>query len=271
MISWTTDSVIHRIIKRDIPASERGTIQTFNDIPDWMVEEARTLARESPLAAVRYLKFYITEQHFMRYDDFITDVLLQGKDAATWEIRDCICFPIERTCTTALEIDYLNSLDGVSGDKWFRIKPKTTDHHSSRSPGAVGILRRDVRYWQTISANVGDYPVTSDDFEIVTPDKLASTVRRWIAHRLAWWTNSYLKRARSDVTGADIIAAVPEVNQQRVTPDARIAADALAKETLVYYGSPNFPQQAGFLGLEEWYQSPIDTAPDAGIAPTGIR
>jgi len=41
MISWTTNEVIHRIVKRDVPESDRGTIPTLNDLPDWMVEEAR--------------------------------------------------------------------------------------------------------------------------------------------------------------------------------------------------------------------------------------
>lgn len=270
MISWTTDGVIHRLITRDIPATERGSIQTFNDLPGWMVEEARALARESVLSAIRYLKFYIPDQHFIRHDDFITDVLRGGGDAASWGIRDHICFPDERTRTTALEIDYLNALSSIPGEKWFRIVPLPNDRHSSSSSGAVGVLRRDVRYWQTISGDVGDYPVRPGDFEMVAPNKLSSTIRRWIAHRLAWWTKDYLEQARSDVTGSDIIAAVPDVNLERVTPDARVSADALAKELLVYRASPDFPRRAGFLGLDEWYRSPLgDAASDSTSGAEG--
>src|SRR5437763_5841439 len=107
MIRWTTDEVIHRIVTRDVPESDRGTIATLNDLPDWMVVESRTIARESLLAAVRYLKFYVAEQHAAYVPDFVEEVLRSGEDARTWNIRDCICIPREGTRLTALELHYL--------------------------------------------------------------------------------------------------------------------------------------------------------------------
>jgi hypothetical protein len=39
----------------------------------------------------------------------------------------------------------------------------------------------------------------------------------------------------------------------RVTEDARAAANALARETIAFGHSPEFPHQAGFFGPDDWY------------------
>jgi len=77
MIDWTGDENIHRIVKRDVPHTERWTVPTLNDLPDWMVEEARALAQASSLSAVRYLRFYVARQYASSAEDFIEDVLLK--------------------------------------------------------------------------------------------------------------------------------------------------------------------------------------------------
>lgn len=265
-----TDEVVNRIVTRDVPDSERGTIATLNDLPDWMVAEARLIARESRLAALRYLKFYVAEEYATDAPDFVEDVLRKGQDARTWNIRDCICIPYEPTRLTALEINYLDVLAQVRGERWFRVRPKPTDHPSSHIPGAVGVVLRNTRYWEKCERDVTRYMFSpADALEAVPVDRVKSTIRRWIAHRLAWWTTDFIRQAALDVTGDDIIAAVPGVNMQRVTADARIAAAALAREAIIHRGSPHFPQQAGFLGPEKWYQSyqspSQDVASTAGL------
>lgn len=254
MIDWTSDEVIHRIVRRDVPHSERGTIPTLNDLPDWMIEEVRALARESRLSAIRYLRFYVASPYASSAPDFVEDVLLKGQSAAAWGIQDCICYPVEQNQRTALEVNYLRILENEEGERWFRIKVKPTDDHSSPSRGAVGILKRAIPYWYPLSDVVGNYPVTPEDIEPVPPDRLDSSIRRWIARRLAWSARAYLEQHRTVARGDDLIAAVPEVDLSRVTPDARIAAAALACEAQAFGDSPSFPQQAGFLGPEEWYQ-----------------
>ncbi|TMQ19031.1 MAG: hypothetical protein E6J90_04890 [Deltaproteobacteria bacterium] len=258
-MTWPAGDTIRRIIKRDIEASDRGTIATLNDLPAWMIHEARAIARESLVCAVRYLRFYVSSDYSHRADDFIEDVLLKGQDARTWNIRDCICIPYEPTQTTALEVHYEETLAQVDGERWFRVKPKPSDHPSNHIPGAVGVVLRNTRYWEHSQQHISRFMFSRpDDLEAVPIRRLASSIRRWIAHRLAWWATGFLKEARFAATGDEIIAAVPEVNMERVTDDARIAAAALAREVIVYRGSPHFPQQAGFLGPEEWYQSPSD-------------
>lgn len=254
MIDWTGDENIHHIIKRDVPHTERWTIPTLNDLPDWMVEEARALARASSLSAVRYLRFYVATHYASSAEDFIEDVLLKGQDARTWHIRDCIYLPEEHTRATALEVRYLEMFNGIDGERWFRVPLKPTNHLSDWVVGMVGTVMRNTRYWETSPPGLVRYLFAKpDDVELVPAGRLHSSIRRWIARRLAWWTKVDLQQA-SAITGDDLIAAVPEVDLSRVTPDARIAAAALAREAQAFGDSPRFPQQAGFLGPEEWYQ-----------------
>jgi hypothetical protein len=255
MTLWVSDDIIHGIVKRDILTSERGSIATLNDMPAWMVEETRAIARESVVGAVRYVRFYVATQRGSSAEDFIEDVVLKGQDAATWMIRDCVCFAVERTYTTALEMHYLQALSGVDGERWFRIKRAPPDHHSDSLSGAVGVLKRQVRYWHTAPDGLDLYSARPEDIERVEPGRVESSVRRWIAHRIAWWTREYLAQRRGGVTGDTILAAVPEVDRSKVTADARIATEALAREAAAYGGSPEFPAQAGFLGPEDWYQA----------------
>jgi hypothetical protein len=236
--------------------SEQGSIATLNDLPAWMVDEARVIARESVVGAVRYLRFYVATHHSSSAEDFVEDVLLEGQDAATWKVRDCVCFPVERAATTALEVHYLESLAGVEGERWFRIALRPGDHHSAASRGAVGVLKRNVRYWHTTPDEIGDYPVKPEDIEVVDAVHLEISVRRWIAHRMAWWTRAHLEQRRPGLSGDDMLGAVPEVELSRVTADARIAADALAREVVAYGDSADFPRRAGFLGPDAWYESP---------------
>lgn len=263
MSEWTGDELILSIVKRDVSPSERRSIPTFNDLPGWMIEEARAIARMSRMSAARYLMFFVAERDAASAEDFIEEVLFRGQDVKAWNVRDCICHPRGLIGTTssqvpsALEIRYLETLANEEGERWFRIKPKPTDDRSSWSSGAVGILKRDLPYWQQqrpLPDVLGNHPVTAEDIEQVPPERLETSVRRWIAHRLAWSARAYLEQHRTVARGDDLIAAVPEVDLSRVTPDARIAAAALACEAQAFGDSPSFPQQAGFLGPEEWYQ-----------------
>jgi hypothetical protein len=259
MIPWTTDEVIHRIVKRDVPNSERGTIATLNDLPTWMVDEAREIARESRLAAVRYLRFYVATQHSSSAEDFVEDVLLRGDDARTWEIRDCILVPNEFGRIGAFEIaPYLGALATIEGERWFRIKPRLTDHLSDFTPGMIGVVQRRSRYWHNTPPGITRCPLAGgSDAEFVMPEQLDSCIRRWIAHRLAWWAREYLEQDRAQATGNRIIQAASEPQRGPATADVQLAASALAREARTYADSPVFPQQAGFLGPDDWYQSPM--------------
>jgi hypothetical protein len=186
MIPWTTDEAIHRIVKREIPSSERGTIVTLNDMPDWMVEEARAIARESIVGAVRYLKFYVARPHASGAEDFVEDVLLKGQDARTWRLQDCICIPWPPISESTIDIQrYLNSLKDIEGERWFRIRPKLTDRLSDYIPGMVGVVQRNSRYWHVAPPGSDRCPVARpDDIEVVPPSQLEAA--SGAGSRTAW-------------------------------------------------------------------------------------
>jgi hypothetical protein len=258
MTLWTKDGAVQRIVTRDIPISDRGMVATLNDVPRWMVEEARAIARESLISAVRYLRFYVAKQHVSSAEDFVEDVLLGEQQAQTWKIRDCIFIPTETYPVSAIESRaYLNSLASMDGEHWFRVSPAQTDSLWDYIPGMVGVVQRNTRYWHATPSGITRYPFTQPgNVEFVSSDQLESTIRRWIAHRLAWWAREHLEQHRATpaaLTGDGILAAVPDAGPSHATSDARIAASALAREALAYRDSHDFPQRAGFLGLDEWY------------------
>jgi hypothetical protein len=254
MSALSHDEAICRIVTRDIAESERGAVATLNDLPAWMVDEVLAIARESIVSAVRYLRFYVPREHASHVPDFVEDVGLKGQDAPTWRIRDCIYVPNEHTERTAIEVRYLEMFDGVNGERWSRVSPHPADHRSDSIVGMVGTVMRDTRYWEKSPPGLVRYFFTRPDrIERVSPDRLESSLRRWIAHRLAWWTKVDLQQAAA-ITGDELIMAVPGVDLGRVTSDAKIAAAALAREAQAFGDSPSFPQQAGFLGPEEWYR-----------------
>jgi len=257
MIPWTTDETIHRIVQRDVPNSERGTIATLNDLPGWMVEEARAIARESRLGAVRYLRFFVATQHVSSAEDFVEDVLLAGQDAAAWKVRDCIFVPDEPSQLRTVGVArYVDALAALEGERWFRVVPGSADHLSDSLPGVVGLVQRNTRYWHVTPVGITRCPLAgSADIESVAPTQLESSIRRWIAHRLAWWARDYLGQNRADATGDGIIQAASDGDMTPVTADARIAADALAREAVAYGDSADFPRRAGFLGPDAWYES----------------
>jgi hypothetical protein len=254
MTLWHSGETINSIVKRDILLSERGSIPALNDLPGWMIEEAREIARASIVSAVRYLRFYVETQRGSSAEDFIEDVLLKGQDARTWRISDCLCSPWPPTPLAATDTGrYLRVLKDIDGEHWFRLRLKAGDRPSDHSPGMIGVLQRGCRYWSTPPPDTGYYPVTrSDDLESVPTSLLASGIRRWIAHRLAWFARD--RWQQSGITAESILHVAFGTEAQRVTPDARIAGEALAREAHAFGDSPSFPQLAGFLGPEEWYQ-----------------
>lgn len=255
MTLWHSGETIKSIVKRDILLSERGSISTLNELPGWMIEEAREIARASTVSAVRYLRFYVATQRGSSAEDFIEDVLLKGQDARTWKISDCLCTPWPPAPLAATDIRrYLDVLKDTDGEHWFRLKPKAGDHPSDHLPGIIGVLQRGCRYWSPPPPGTGYYPVArSGDVESVPASLLASAIRRWIAHRLAWFAKEHLKR-RGEVTADGVIQAALDSEGAAVTADVQIAAAALAREAQAFGDSQSFPEQAGFLGPEDWYQ-----------------
>jgi hypothetical protein len=242
-----------QIVQRDILTSERGSVTTFNDLPEPLLAEARAIARESRAVAVRYLQFYVEKQDNSSSADFVEDVLLGDQAPGAWRIRDCLICPHPLTLATVLERPYLDCLLQIEGERWFRVRPSPEDHRSDLVPGIVGVLRRDSRYWEVAPDNTGQYFIGEAHLDRLSPGGLETSVRRWIAHVLAWWARDYLADVGAHVREGELLASIPECDCSKVTPDARRAATALAREVSAYCGSQQFPQLAGFIGPDEWY------------------
>jgi hypothetical protein len=264
MTLWTTGEVIQRVVKRDIPLSEQDSIATLNDLPGWMVEEAREIARESRVGAVRYLRFYVAAHRSSSAEDFVEDVLQNGQAAATWRIRDALFVPHEPRHIIEVAVDrYVDGLAAVDGERWFRMRPKGAEHLSDYLPGMVGIVQRQTRYWHVTPDRITRCPLAlAADVEAVDPAQLHGSIRRWIARRLAWWARAYLEQHRGHATCDGIIASASEPGGPEATADARVAATALAREAATHGDSTAFPLRAGFLGPDVWYQ-PVD--PRGGV------
>ena len=253
MTLWAKGALISQIVQRDILTSERNSIATFNDFPEPLLAEARAIARESRAVAVRYLQFYVEKQDNSSSADFVEEVLLGDRTPGLWRIRDCLACPHPLTLATVLERSYLDCLLEIQGERWFRVRPSPEDDRSDLTSGIVGVLRRNSRYWEVAPEGTGHYFIGAAHLEGLDTDKPEGSIRRGIAHVLAWWARDYLADVGASVHEAALLASISGCDASTVTSDTRRAAAALGREAKAYLGSPQFPQLAGFLGPEEWY------------------
>jgi hypothetical protein len=238
---------------RAVPETDRKTIKTLNDLPDWMVTEGRQLARKSVLAAYEYVEFYVAVRRGSSHHDFTTDVLCDGQDAATWHIRDCLCISDNWDSQDLLTMDYMAAFDGVEAEQWYRLRVDGRRFDRSVFPGLVGPMKKAVRYWQVPEPGLDYYMVTAEKIEPVAFADLHMWIRRWFARQLAWHLSA-LRSRPADVTRASILGAVRDLDVARASPDAIIAADALVREVRAYGATPEFPERAGYLGPDAWYR-----------------
>lgn len=256
MTSRIPVSTIQRLVMRDVQPGEAGSVATLNDLPEWMLEEVRDIAREHRLGAVRYLKFYVKLHEPPNVEDFVEEVLRNGQDPQTWGTRDWLCILRDQTPLTCLHmsIKALHAMSELEGERWFRFEPEPTKHLSDEAPGAIGVLRKQIRYWQhTRIVGVDYYSTNCGTIQPVPADQLESSFRRWIARRMAQWAKQYLVDAGAMVAAQGIIDAIAQGEQVEITRDAEIAAAALAREARAHGGEPDFVKRAGYLGPDSWY------------------
>ncbi len=248
-------SRVRRIVTRDVQPADEGSIATLNDLPPWMVEEARAIAKEARLDAVYYLRFHVRTHDGSNVEDFVQDVLRDGQDAHTWGIGDWLVAPCEAMPVTSVGAEMLQTLQVVEGERWFRLAPDLTKEPSDPSQGAVGVLRRGLRYWQHGPRIAGAdlFSTEGAAIEPVPVEKLESSFRRWLARRMAWRARSYLASAGAAVAAPGIIDAIAAGHVGEVTRDAELAAMALAREVRAHGTEHDFGRRAGYLGPDSWY------------------
>jgi len=216
------------------------------------------LKRGGPLPAVEYLGFFVAEQDSGDVMDFCEEVVKGGSDAATWRISDCLVGVVEeRRAGIGLTIErYIAALDGVAGERWFRLRQDDVPLWDRLPDVGPGTLIRGMRYWTPFDVPNRDAPIRRLRLDALEVDRVPDgdidvAIRRWMATCAAWWARDYLLGEGPRATVAGIVAAYPEP----VTPsaDGLIALAALVREARS--GDPRWLGQVGFIGPDDWYRA----------------
>jgi hypothetical protein len=247
-----TASALERLLGRELPASERGSVSTLNDLPHERLQEAAALAARARLAAVEYLLFYVGNAELDHASDFVDDVLLGGADPRSWGISDVLFAPGTKL-VNALQIDVptvLQPLEVIVGERWWRVAPERELWDWSGLCGAPGVLVRRAPYvWSAEAARlgVGGHALYDEPLEQV--HDLAIAMRRWMASRVAWQLAQQGVTLAADATVSDVMTALSA--DVPCSADAEIAIRGLLREEREL--GPASDAVPGFRGPDEWY------------------
>lgn len=241
-------SFFQELLGRELAPSDRGSIESLNDLPAELLAEASDLAKKSWPAAVRYLEFYVRRRDEVM--DFVEEVLVGGANAATWRIRDVVCYPrLELSALCHITVrEYVESLRSVEGERWYRIAVEAQTTYSD-DLGAPGVLVRDARYWWRPSGDeVGFASTAGRQIEYLPDGALPIAIRRWIASRLAWYFDKLILAGSTD--WSQLLAAAQEA-AAGVSGDAALALRGLSRELRAY---PTVTKSLGFRGPDDFYE-----------------
>jgi hypothetical protein len=248
-------------VEREVRESERNSVPTLNDLPPWMVEEAKLVWRRGRLIpALDYLHFFVDGQDTADVMAFCEEVIAGGAEAATWRIADCLVGVAEkaREAITYTIENYLATLNGVAGERWFRSRRKDECLQVFSPAGTgPGTLIRAMRYWTPFEVPNIDAPIRRlaidpalGSVERVPDGEMDIEIRRWMASAAAWWARDYLGAEAPHATVEGIVAAYTEPAVP--SADGLVALRALVREARL--GDPRWPGQAGFIGPDGWYR-----------------
>jgi hypothetical protein len=239
---------IEELLGRQLPAEAQGSVPTLNDLPPEMLAEARRLAKEARVLAVRYLTYHVARCDMDDAAEFTDDVLRGGGDAAKWRVRDLLCFAkLDRSSLLAFSVEAFSArLQEVKGERWWRAVPTRAAWDYTGVAGAPAVLVRSAPYWWKSPAGaVAARGVRA--MEQVSDNQLSVAVRRWLASRMAWEAKAYLAQGTPSVEG--LVVALG--GQEQPSADARVAAQALVREaSLTAEAASAAP---GFAGPDSWY------------------
>ncbi|MBX3155261.1 MAG: hypothetical protein KF773_04620 [Deltaproteobacteria bacterium] len=227
------------IVGRELEESERGSIETVNDVTEEVLGVMRAMWKLDRNATVSFVYFIVEAIGLGDATSFVEDVVVGGRDAATWRVADWVVSPRYAMPPAEVTTPFFDSFEGIEGERWYRV---TADDDR----GVVGVLRRNAKYARPARLDYRSVRAC----EYVDPSRVLIAHRRWLARRLGGW-------ARADVlapgaTIDSVLAKVPGlVDVANVTDDARIAAAALIREAAL--DAPTFVRDRGFLGPDGWY------------------
>lgn len=237
------DSELERLLGRQLPPQDEGSIPDLNDMPASIIAEARALiARAGKLQAFALLWYYARADNFSHICNFIDDVVKGGESAAQWQ-RGQMAIAPDLSLRMALTYERERLLAPIGGYHGLHLRP----HPQGRLNGAplrfIGEWTYRTKDYRQGACHIrGPTPIVDADADVV--------VRRWLAGRihrcLAPGHPPGLAGLHARIGAAD----VPGLGAW--SHDARIAVAALRREAQQSDSLPDGPP--GFRGPHAWYR-----------------
>jgi hypothetical protein len=245
-----TASALERLLGRELPAGEKGSVPTLNDLPHERLQEAAAVAARARLAAVEYLLFYVEYAELDHASDFVDDVLLGGADSRSWGFSN-VLFVTRTSPVKALQIDVpalLQPLEAMAGERWWRVEPERKRWDWSGLCGAPGVLVRQAPYlWTNEAARLGVEGHALQDEPLEKVHDLEIAMRRWFSSRIQWELRERDARELSSISGVCRALGLP---WDTLSHDGRKTIEGLVKEIALATHDERAP---GFRGPDEWY------------------
>lgn len=247
---------IEKLLQREFDPSEFRSTPTLNDVPGWMIEELRVLAREADVLVYSYLSYHLKIDHW-GFDEFLRDVVRGTADPKTWGYKDCFVHIAEGGVDEllAMTVELIKAeLEDVPGDRWFTEafhEPlRANNPHPLPPAGPPGVLVRQVPYWWRAPRKTLQTLIILPEHLLVTriPESgIGIAHRRWVASEIGRMGQ---RLDLSSIDAPQLLEAF-EVEPSQVSEDGLIALTALLREARLPF-DPTV-QVRGYIGPDEWY------------------
>lgn len=233
---------IERKLGRQLDPAQSGSIDNLNDVPDWLVEEARSL--QNPMLAERLLQYFTRPENGHLLKLFVQDVILGNVSPREW-LRGRVLVP-----ALSLEEQLLwkraRLLAPIGGEFRARTVPDLALWDAGVGwVGAPAMLEPNADYNTPVPDHAASLAIAETE-QVADP---VVALRRWIAGRLArsvW----YARQPGLIADLSELAEGLP--SPDRWSEDAQIAARALLRE--MRESSPSEGQVPGFRGPDAWYR-----------------
>lgn len=215
-------------------------IDHLNDVPEWLVEEARRLPDED--AARALLMARVSPDCWIYLTPFIEEVVLGREPAKLW-LRGQVVVP-DFSLADVVTLPRSALLVPIGGEPWHRVVPSLDDWLSNASwVGAPACVSPEADY--RFSPPADSIALGRAPTEEVEDGDVA--VRRWIAARLA----RVVPEGR-DIRSPEAFTAILDLPETAAwTDDSLRAAEGLIREYREM--SDAMDSIPGMRGPDEWY------------------